>query len=69
MHESLFQVATMNLVSTKLTLGIQVNQGLPTYIRRSNQSRFPYDSSHRFHILKLKAFKFYSTKQIKTKAQ
>jgi len=29
MHESLFQVTTMNLVSTKLTLGIQVSQGLP----------------------------------------
>jgi len=40
MHESLFQVATMILMSTKLTLGIQIS-----YV-------FSYDTSRRFHTLK-----------------
>ena len=40
MHESLFQVATMILMSTKLTLGIQISHV------------FSYDTSRRFHTLK-----------------
>ena len=40
MHESLFQVATMILMSTKLTLDIQISHV------------FSYDTSRRFHTLK-----------------